>query len=61
MNELGREGATQIYEQLILNIRKAGVTEFNIDLLYVFLNQNDEEFINALKYEIVINFKCIIS
>lgn len=55
LNELGREGATHIYEKAVSNIRRAGFTKFNIDLMYGFLNQNDEEFINTLKYAIALN------
>ncbi|MCQ2522686.1 MAG: NUDIX domain-containing protein [Lachnospiraceae bacterium] len=50
LNSLGREGTTSIYERAVENIRKAGFTSFNIDLMYGFLHQNDEDFENTIKY-----------
>jgi len=55
LNDLGREGTTQIYEQAVSNIRKAGFKKFNIDLMYGFLYQNDEDFENTLKYAIALS------
>lgn len=55
LNGLGREGTTQIYEKAVLNIRRAGFQKFNIDLMYGFLYQNDEDFENTLKYAIALN------
>ncbi|MCP4161690.1 MAG: NUDIX domain-containing protein [Deltaproteobacteria bacterium] len=55
LNELGREGATHIYEKAVQNIRKAGYTKFNIDLMYGFLNQDNEDFENTLNYAISLN------
>jgi len=54
LNDLGREGTTQIYEKAVQNIRLAGFEKFNIDLMYGFLYQNDEEFENTLKYAIAL-------
>lgn len=55
LNDLGREGTTQIYEKAVDNIRKAGFKRFNIDLMYGFLYQNNEDFENTLKYAIALN------
>lgn len=55
LNELGREGTTHVYEKAVENIRKAGFSKFNIDLMYGFLYQNDEDFISTLKYAIALN------
>ena len=55
LNELGREGATHIYEQAVKNIRNAGYNKFNIDLMYGFLHQNEDDFISTLKYAINLN------
>ncbi len=52
LNELGREGTTHIYEQAVINIRKAGFTKFNIDLMYGFLHQSNEDFENTIRYAI---------
>lgn len=52
LNELGREGATHIYERAVKNIRAAGFKRFNIDLMYGFLNQDHEDFENTLRYAI---------
>jgi len=54
LNDLGREGTTQIYEKAVQNIRIAGFEKFNIDLMYGFLYQNDEDFENTLKYAIAL-------
>ena len=54
LNDLGREGTTQIYEKAVQNIRLAGFEKFNIDLMYGFLHQNDEDFENTLKYAIAL-------
>lgn len=54
LNDLGREGTTQIYEKAVQNIRHAGFEKFNIDLMYGFLYQNDEDFENTLKYAIAL-------
>ncbi|RCX12078.1 oxygen-independent coproporphyrinogen-3 oxidase [Anaerobacterium chartisolvens] len=55
LNELGREGTTHIYEQATQNIRKAGFKQFNIDLMYGFLHQSNEEFENTIRYAISLN------
>lgn len=55
LNELGREGTTHIYERATQNIRKAGFTKFNIDLMYGFLHQSNEDFENTIRYAISLN------
>ncbi len=50
--ELGRDGNTSIYEKAVSNIRAAGFTSFNIDLMYGFLHQTDTDFDNTLHYAI---------
>lgn len=55
LNELGREGTTHIYEQATQNIRKAGFKQFNIDLMYGFLHQSNEEFDNTIRYAMSLN------
>lgn len=52
LNELGREGTTSIYEKAVKNIRAAGFERFNVDLMYGFLNQSDEDLENTLNYAI---------
>ena len=52
---LGREGSEFIYEKAVQNIRKAGFDRLNIDLMYGFLNQTDEDFANTVKYTIAMN------
>ena len=51
----GREGSTSIYEKAVKNIRQAGFDRLNIDLMYGFLNQSDEDFANTIKYTIALN------
>lgn len=51
---LGREESKFIYEQAVENIRKAGFDRLNIDLMYGFLNQSDEDFANTIKYTIAL-------
>ncbi len=55
LNDLGREGTTHIYEKAVENIRKAGYTMFNVDLMYGFLYQTDEDFENTLRYAIALH------
>lgn len=55
LESLGREGSEFIYEKAVKNIRKAGYTKLNIDLMYGFLNQSDEDFVNTIKYTIALN------
>lgn len=50
LNELGREGSASVYERAVENIRRAGFTSFNIDLMYGFLYQTDADFCNTLRY-----------
>lgn len=55
LESLGREGSTSIYENAVKNIRQAGFDRLNIDLMYGFLNQSDEDFANTIKYTIALN------
>ncbi|KNY29609.1 radical SAM protein [Pseudobacteroides cellulosolvens] len=55
LNELGREGTVHIYEEATQNIRKAGFKQFNIDLMYGFLHQSNEEFETTIRYAISLN------
>ena len=50
--DLGREGTTGIYEKAVMNIRKAGFTQLNVDLMYGFLHQTDDDFETTLRYAI---------
>ena len=52
LSELGREGSASIYEKAVENIRKAGFTSFNIDLMYGFLYQTDTDFSNTIRYAV---------
>ena len=52
LSELGREGSASVYERAVENIRKAGFTSFNIDLMYGFLYQTDADFCNTLRYAV---------
>ena len=54
LESLGREGSQSIYEKAVENIRKAGFDRLNIDLMYGFLNQSDEDFANTIKYTIAL-------
>ncbi|MBD5543701.1 MAG: radical SAM protein [Lachnospiraceae bacterium] len=54
LESLGREGSKSIYEKAVGNIRKAGFDRLNIDLMYGFLNQSDEDFANTIKYTIAL-------
>lgn len=55
LNDLGREGTTHIYEQAAENIRKAGFKKFNVDIMYGFLHQTDDELEYTLRYAIGLN------
>lgn len=55
LESLGREGSKSIYEKAVENIRAAGFDRLNIDLMYGFLNQSDEDFANTIKYTIAMN------
>ena len=50
LNDLGREGTASVYERAVANIRQAGFGKFNIDLMYGFLHQADEEFGDTIDY-----------
>ncbi len=54
LESLGREGSASIYETAVANIRKAGFDRLNIDLMYGFLNQSDEDFANTIRYTIAL-------
>lgn len=51
---LGREGSRSVYERAVGNVREAGFDRLNIDLMYGFLNQSDEDFANTIKYTIAL-------
>ena len=55
LESLGREGSKSIYEKAVENIRKAGFDRLNVDLMYGFLNQSDEDFANTIKYTIALS------
>ncbi len=55
LESLGREGSEFIYEKAVSNIRKAGFDRLNVDLMYGFLNQSDDDFANTVKYTIAMN------
>lgn len=55
LSELGREGSASVYERAAENIRKAGFTSFNIDLMYGFLYQTDADFCNTIRYAVGLN------
>ncbi len=55
LNELGREGTVHIYQRATEAIRQAGFTRFNIDLMYGFLHQSDDDFEHTLRYAITLN------
>jgi len=55
LDSLGREGSKSIYEKAVENIRKAGFDRLNIDLMYGFLNQSDDDFSATIKYTIAMN------
>ncbi len=55
LNELGREGTTHIYKKATQNIREAGFKMFNIDLMYGFLHQTEEDFENTIHYATELN------
>ncbi|MBR5428030.1 MAG: radical SAM protein, partial [Clostridia bacterium] len=54
LESLGREGSKFIYEQAVENIRRAGFDRLNIDLMYGFLNQSDEDFANTIRYTVAL-------
>ncbi len=54
LESLGREGSKSIYEKAVENIRAAGFDRLNVDLMYGFLNQSDEDFANTIKYTIAL-------
>lgn len=55
LSELGREGSTSVYEKAVANIRSAGFERFNIDLMYGFLHQTDNDFRNTIRYAVGLN------
>lgn len=59
LESFGREGSKSIYEKAVENIRRAGFDKLNIDLMYGFLNQSDEDFSNTIKYTIALKPKFI--
>ncbi|MDX9722573.1 MAG: coproporphyrinogen-III oxidase family protein, partial [Myxococcota bacterium] len=55
LNELGREGAAHIYERATKVVRDCGFERFNIDLMYGFLHQSDEDFEHTVRYATSLN------
>lgn len=55
LEAFGREGNNNIYRQATDNIRRAGFTRFNVDLMYGFLNQDMDDFRATLEYAISLN------
>lgn len=55
LEAFGREGNNNIYKSATDNIRKAGFTRFNVDLMYGFLNQDMDDFKATLEYAISLN------
>lgn len=55
LNDFGREGTIHIYEQATQNIRNAGFKQLNLDIMYGFLHQSNEEFENTIRYAISLN------
>lgn len=53
--EFEREGSVSLYKDAIDNIRKAGFKKLNIDLMYGFLNQSNEDFAATIEYAIKAN------
>ena len=54
LESLGREGSESICEKAVANVRNAGFDRLNIDLMYGFLNQSDEDFANTIRYTIAL-------
>ena len=50
--KLNREGSKHLYDRAVENIRKAGFTRFNIDLMYGFATQTNEDFRATVRYTI---------
>jgi oxygen-independent coproporphyrinogen-3 oxidase len=50
-----REGSETLYEKAVNNIRKAGFPLLNIDLMYGFKDQSEEDFIRTVKYTLSLN------
>ncbi len=55
LESLGREGSKSVYERAVANIRAAGFDRLNIDLMYGFLNQSDEDFANTINYTVALH------
>lgn len=52
LQKLNRDGSKYIYDVAVENIRKAGFTRLNIDLMYGFANQSNEDFLATINYTI---------
>ena len=52
LQKLGRDGSLSLYERAVENIRRAGFERFNIDLMYGFLHQTDQDFDRTVRYAI---------
>lgn len=49
---LEREGSTHIYDKAVENIRRAGFKRLNIDLMYGFASQSNDDFRSTVRYAI---------
>lgn len=52
LKDFGRKGTPSMIIKATENIRNAGFDKFNIDLMYGFLHQKDEDFENTIKFAI---------
>lgn len=52
LEKLEREGSKHLYDRAVDNIRKAGFKRLNIDLMYGFASQSNDDFRNTIKYAI---------
>ena len=49
---LNREGSSSLYEQAVQSIRDAGFERLNVDLMYGFLRQTDQEWLDTIRYAV---------
>ncbi|MDR1800753.1 MAG: radical SAM protein [Lachnospiraceae bacterium] len=52
LENMQREGGIAIYREAVDNIRRAGFTLLNIDLMYGFKDQDYDDFVNTVNYAI---------
>ena len=55
LEKLEREGSKHLYDRAVENIRKAGFKRLNIDLMYGFASQSNDDFRSTIKYAIAKN------